>query len=148
MTCRDNKDLMMAYLDGELDDKQHKMLQEHLAECPQCFQELEEFKSLKLMTDNITLAEPEDQIWQRYWDNVYNRIERGVGWMFMSIAGICLSVFAGFKLIECIVADASVCLFLKVSLLVLILGISILLISIMRERLYFWKHDRYRHVRR
>jgi predicted anti-sigma-YlaC factor YlaD len=148
MTCRDNKDLMMAYLDGELDDKQHKVLQEHLAQCTQCSKELEEFKSLKSMTDNIVLSEPEDQIWQRYWDHVYNRIERGIGWMLMSIAGVCLGVFGGFKAIECIVTDPSVCLFLKVSLLVMILGLGILLISIMRERLYFWKHDRYRHVRR
>ncbi len=148
MTCRDNKDLMMAYLDGELDDTENKMLQEHLAECPQCLKELEEFKSLKLMTDNITLTEPEDQIWQRYWDNVYNRLERGMGWMLMSAAGICLGIFGGFKVIESIIVDPSVCLFLKVALLVLILGLSILLISIMRERLYFWKNDRYRHIRR
>ncbi len=148
MTCRDNKDLMMAYLDSELDDTQNKMLQEHLALCPQCSKELEEFKSLKSMTDNITLSVPEDQVWQRYWDNVYNRLERGMGWMFMSVAAICLGVFAGFKLIESIVTDPSVSLFLKVALLVLILGLSILLISIMRERLYFWKNDRYRHIRR
>ena len=148
MTCRDNKDLMMAYLDGELDDRQNKVLQEHLAQCTQCAKELEEFKSLKLMTDNITLSEPEDQIWQRYWDHVYNRIERGIGWMLMSAAGVCLAVFGGFKMIETIVTDPSVSLFLKVALLVLILGLSILLISIMRERLYFWKNDRYRHIRR
>ncbi|MCF7972459.1 MAG: zf-HC2 domain-containing protein [Phycisphaerae bacterium] len=148
MTCRDNKDLMMAYLDGELDDKQTKMLQEHLAQCTQCSKELEEFKSLKSMTDNIVLSEPEDQVWQRYWDNVYNRVERGIGWMLMSMAGVCLAVFGGFKMVECIVTDPSVSLFLKVALLVMILGLSILLISIMRERLYFWKHDRYRHVRR
>ena len=36
VTCRDNKDLIMAYLDSELDDTQNKMLQEHLAQCPQC----------------------------------------------------------------------------------------------------------------
>ena len=148
MTCRDNKDLMMAYLDGELDDKKNKMLQEHLAQCTLCFKELEEFKSLKLMTDNITLSEPEDQVWQKYWDNVYNRLERGMGWMLMSLASICLGVFGGFKAIEYIVTDPSVSLFLKVALLVLILGLSILLISIMRERLYFWKNDRYRHIRR
>ena len=148
MTCQDNKDLMMAYLDGELDDKQHKVLQEHLAQCTQCSKELEEFKSLKSMTDNIVLSEPEDQIWQRYWDHVYNRIERGIGWMLMSVAGICLAVFGGFKAIESIVTDPSVSLFFKVALLVMILGLSILLISIMRERLYFWKNDRYRHVRR
>ena len=116
MTCRDNKDLIMAYLDGELDDTQKKVLQEHLTQCTQCSKELEEFKSLKSMTDNINLSEPEDQVWQRYWDNVYNRLERGMGWMLMSAAGICLGVFGGFKAIEYIVTDQSVSLFLKVAL--------------------------------
>jgi len=148
MTCRDYKDLMMAYLDGELDERQHQSLQEHLSQCPACAKEMAEFQSIKQMTDNMTLAEPEDQIWQHYWDNVYNRIERGIGWILFSVAAICLAVYGGFRVIESIVKDPSIGLLLKVGLLVLILGLGILLVSITRERLYFWKTDRYRNVRR
>ena len=148
MTCRDYKDLMMAYLDGELDDAQKRALQDHLDACRQCSEELNEFKSLKTMTDDIALVEPEDRIWQHYWDNVYNRIERGVGWIFFSIAAICLVLYGGFKLIEEIVADPAIGFFLKITLFILILGLAILLVSVLRERLYFWKRDRYRDVRR
>ena len=148
MTCQDNRDLMMAYLDGELGEDQRRRFQEHLSECPACTGELKEFKSLKHMTDNIALAEPEDRIWQHYWDNVYNRVERGIGWVLFSVAGICLVLYGGFKLIEEIVSDPSLGIFLKVSLFVLIVGVGILLVSILRERLYFRKRDRYREVRR
>ena len=51
-------------------------------------------------------------------------------------------------MIEHIVEDPSIGMLLKVALLVLILGLSILLVSVLRERLYFWKTDRYRNVRR
>jgi hypothetical protein len=37
---------------------------------------------------------------------------------------------------------------LKAGLLVLIAGLAILLVSVSRERLYFWQKDRYRNVRR
>jgi hypothetical protein len=64
------------------------------------------------------------------------------------VAGILLAVYGGFKLIEDIVKDQTVGLFLKVSLLGLIAGLAILFVSILRERFYFWGKDRYKDVRR
>ncbi len=148
MSCQDYKELMMGYLDNELEQQQRKTLENHLASCWQCAGELEEFKKLKQMTDGVTLAEPEDRIWQQYWANVYNRIERGVGWVIFSLAGIVLVVYGGFKAIEEIIRDPTVELTLKVILLAFIAGIAILFVSVLRERLYFWKTDRYKDVRR
>ncbi len=148
MTCRNYKDLMMAYLDNEIDDEQKRAFEEHLASCTQCTQELKEFEKLKQLTDGVTLAEPEDRIWQQYWGNVYNRVERSMGWILFSVAAILLTIYGGFKLIEEIIKDQTVGGLLKVALLVLIAGLAILFVSVLRERFYFWKKDRYRDVRR
>jgi len=148
MTCRNYKDLMMAYLDNEIDDEQKRAFEEHLASCTQCTQELKEFEKLKQLTDSVTLAEPEDRIWQQYWGNVYNRVERSMGWILFSVAAILLTIYGGFKLIEEIIKDQTVGGLLKVALLVLIAGLAILFVSVLRERFYFWKKDRYRDVRR
>ena len=148
MTCRDYKDWMMAYVDGELDPDQRRQLEAHLAQCPACRTEMASFNALKTMTDGLALAEPEDRIWRHYWDNVYNRIERGIGWALFSVAGICLVLYGGIKLIEAVSCNPGVGLLLKVLLFVFVLGVGILLVSILRERLYFWKRDRYRDVRR
>jgi predicted anti-sigma-YlaC factor YlaD len=148
MTCRNYKDLMMAYLDNEIDDEQKRAFEEHLASCPQCTKELKEFQKLKQLTDSVTLTEPEDQIWQQYWGNVYNRVERGIGWILFSMAAILLAIYGGFELIENIIRDQTVGMLLKVALLVLITGLAILFVSVLRERIYFWKKDRYRDVRR
>jgi predicted anti-sigma-YlaC factor YlaD len=148
MTCRNYKDLMMAYLDNEIDDEQRKAFEEHLASCPQCTQELKEFEKLKQLTDSVTLSEPEDRIWQQYWGNVYNRVERSLGWILFSVAAILLTVYGGFELIENIIRDQTVGMLLKIALLVLIAGLAILFVSVLRERIYFWKKDRYRDVRR
>ncbi|MHC4463297.1 MAG: anti-sigma factor [Planctomycetota bacterium] len=148
MTCHDYKDLMMSYLDDELSAEQRQQFEEHLAECPECAGELEEFRKLKAITDEVTLVEPEDRIWQQYWGSVYNRIERGVGWVVLSVAGILLAIYGGFKVIEGIIKDPQVELILKVALLALITALGILFVSALRETLYFWKKDRYRKIRR
>ena len=148
MNCQDYKGLMMGYLDNELGQEQREAFEKHLAACSQCAKELEEFKKLKQITEGVTLVEPEDRIWQQYWSNMYNRVERGVGWIIVSVAGILLVIYGGFKAIEEIIRDPSVELTLKVVLLAFIVGIAVLFVSVLRERLYFWKTDRYKGVRR
>ena len=148
MTCHDYKDLMMGYLDNELSDEQRRQFEEHLAGCPECAGELEEFRKLKAITDEVTLAEPEDRIWQDYWNGIYNRIERGFGWIVFSVAAILLVIYGGFRAIEELIKDPNVEMTLKVGLLVLIAGLAILFVSVLRERLYFWKKDRFKDVRR
>ncbi len=148
MTCHNYKDLMMGYLDNELTDEQKSRFEEHLSGCPECTDELKEFRKLKAITDEVTLVEPEDRIWQDYWNGVYNRIERNVGWIVFSVAAILLTIYGGFKLIEDIIKDATVGMLLKVGLLALIAGLAILFVSVLRERLHFWQKDRYKDVRR
>ena len=148
MTCHDYKDLLMGYLDNELSDEQRNRFEEHLAGCPECARELKEFRKLKAITDEVTLVEPEDRIWQDYWTGIYNRIERSIGWVIFSISAILLAIYGGFKLIEEIVTDATTGMLLKIGLIALIVGLAILFVSVLRERIYFWSKDRYRNVRR
>jgi hypothetical protein len=148
MTCHDYKDLMMGYLDNELSAESRRRFEEHVAGCSECAEELKEFKRLKAITDEVTLVEPEDRMWQDYWSGVYNRIERGVGWIVFSVAAILLTVYGGFRAIEAIIRDPKVELLFKAGLLVLLVGLAILFVSVLRERIYFWKRDRYKDVRR
>ena len=148
MTCQSNKDLMMIYLDGEMDKSQKKRFEEHLKSCSECQRELDEFNKLKDLTDSISLAEPEDLIWDQYWNSVYNRVERKIGCVLCSIAGILLAVYGGFLVIENIIINPGIAMFFKVCLIVLIAGLAILVVSVLRERIYCWNRDRYRNVRR
>ncbi len=148
MTCHDYKDLMMGYLDNELSAESRRRFEEHVAGCPECAEELKEFKRLKAITDEVTLVEPEDRMWQDYWSGVYNRIERGVGWIVFSVAAILLTVYGGFRAIEAIIRDPKVEMLFKAGLLALLVGLAILFVSVLRERIYFWKRDRYKDVRR
>ena len=148
MACDKYKDLMMGYLDNELTQPQRQEFEEHIASHPECAAEFEEFKKLQQITDSISLAEPEDKIWDQYWSSTYNRIERGLGWIVFSAAAILLLIYGGFKLIEEIVTDPTIDIILKGGLLLLIVGLAILFMSVLRERLFIQKKDRYKDVRR
>ena len=146
MTCQSHKDLMMGYVDNELDDDQRKSFEEHLSSCPECTKELEGFKHLKQITDEVTLVEPEDRVWEQYWSGIYNRIERRLGWMLFSIGSIALIIYVGFKMIEETIADPTVGVILKIALLAFIAGFAILFVSVLRERLCLRKKDRYKDI--
>ncbi|MHA2043531.1 MAG: zf-HC2 domain-containing protein [Planctomycetota bacterium] len=148
MACEDYKDLMMGYLDEELSAEQIRSFEEHLTGCKQCSSQLQEFRQLKAITDQMTLIEPEDRLWQQYWDGIYNRVERGIGWIIFSVAAILLTIYGGFKAIEALITDPTVGLLLKIAMLVLLVGLAILFVSVLRERIFFWTKDRYKDVRR
>ncbi|MCK5000085.1 MAG: zf-HC2 domain-containing protein [Anaerohalosphaera sp.] len=148
MNCDDYKDLLTAYLDKELTDEQKAGLEEHLKSCESCKGELNEFRKLISITDDIALQEPEDKLWESYWSGGYNRFERGIGWILFGVAAIVLMIYGGFKFVESIVVDPTIGVLLKIGILAMIVGLSILFVSVLRERLFFWKNDRYKDVRR
>lgn len=148
MNCNDYKDLMMGYLDNEITEDQKKEFEQHVQTCQTCKQELADFRKLISIADDIQLVEPEDKLLQQYWNNTYNRLERGIGWILFSIAAISLIIYGGFKAIEDIIIDPTLGIMLKIGLLALLAGFALLLVSVARERLFFWKNDRYKDVRR
>ena len=143
------KALLMGYIDGELGSGEQKELEEHLAKCQDCSRELEEFRRLKDMTDKMRFREPQDEVWERYWRGIYNRLERGIGWILCSIGAILLLAFGAFKLVESLLSDPTVALVVKIGVSALFLGLAILVVSLVRERIFGLKSDRYsREVRR
>ena len=148
MSCEKYKNLMMGYIDDELNEQDKATFLEHARSCTECSSELEHFKKLKEVTNGMKFVTPEEKVWQDYWSGIYNRIERGIGWILLSICGVLLLVYGGYKAVEEFIADPTVGFIVKVAVLGLIAGLAILFVSVLRERLYFWKSDRYKDIRR
>ncbi len=87
--------------------------------------------------------EPPDEAWQRYWSKIYNRLERGLGWILTSIGAMILLFYGGYKAVESLIKDPALEVFLKVAILVLMAGIVILFVSVLRERIFTFKKDKY-----
>jgi len=143
MSCEPFNTWMSAYLDGELADDERRQFEEHLASCDACTRELDHLRRLTEDLNMMRFEEPGDAELQRYWGGVYNRLERGAGWILLSLGAIVLLCWGAFKLVEDVIRDPTVSIALKVGLCALIAGLVILFVSLLRERLTVRKLDRY-----
>lgn len=143
------KKLLMGLLDGELSSEEKRALELHLSKCPECSHELQEFRKMKEVMQTMKYKEPPDEVWERYWASIYNRLERGLGWILLSIGAIILLFWGGFKFVESLVKDPTIAIIAKVGILAVLAGVAILLVSVIRERVFTYKTDKYaREVKR
>lgn len=96
----------------------------------------------------IKFTQPSGEGWDRYWLNVYNRIERGLGWILISIGAAILLFYGAFKAVESILADMQLEWFVKAGILAVLGGLAILLISVIREKFFTRKADKYKEIQR
>jgi predicted anti-sigma-YlaC factor YlaD len=142
--CRDTAPLMAGRLDGILTMEEEARLDAHLEVCDSCRKEMEMMKKTRDIMSSMKFRDPEDEIWDKYWLSVYNRLERGIGWILLSIGMIMVVSFAIYNILQ----DAEMPLYMRIGSRILILGVVILLVSVIRERLTAYKHERYKEVKK
>ena len=108
----------------------------------------EEMKKFEEVMGKMAFKKPPKETWELYWSGVYNRLERGIGWIFMSIGAMILLFFGGYKMVEGIVQDPEIPLLLKVGILAVLAGMVVLLVSFGRERIFVDKRERYKEVQK
>ena len=138
--------LIQKSMDMELTPEEKKYLKECLSN-PELKQELEIYNKIVEILNMTKYETPEDKIWNNYWSKIYNRLERQIGWILTSISGIIL-LFYFLVLIFKNILVSNIAVWLKTVIILFLLGISILLVSIIRERLYIMKKERYKDIKR
>lgn len=137
--------LTKAY-DDELSPDERATFQGYLDKYESCRREWSEFTDLKEVTKDMRLKSPPGETWDHYWEHIYNRLERGVAWILLSIGCIILLTYGGFKAIEALAADPQMETAIKVGLLFTIAGLAALLVSVLREKLSIRKTDPYKEI--
>ena len=143
--CADARVLLMGFIDGELSADEARQMEDHLAVCPACRGELATYQRLGHAADSLAKEERSVNT-DLAWERIYDRITRGVGWLLLW-AGI--TIMAGWGLWvfgEGFLLDSEVPLVLRLGLGAFTLGALLLLVNILRERLYRRKTDRYDEV--
>ena len=148
MECEEIRELLTKYVDNEVGDEEKFRVEEHLSACRNCKKEYDSFVKLKEVTNSMKFADLTEEMWAGYWKGVYRRIERGTGWIFASIGAIILLAFGVFQFFKEFFVDPHVHTIVKVGVLVLAFGIIILLVSIIRERVFAHKRERYKEIER
>ena len=148
MNCQEARIYLSGRVDGELTADQEKLLEEHLRTCPRCRKELDELLKLKEVTSDMRFTDLPDKYWAGYWNVVYNRLERGLGWILLSVGAIILAALGTWEILRDFFLDPAQPIVLKLAIGSGLLGLIILLISVLRERLFARKHERYEEVER
>lgn len=143
-----DRELLVAALDDELGSEERRAFRRRLDEDPELRREWEAMRKVKEATDGVRRREPPDEVWDRYWDGVYRRLERGLGWILVSIGAILVLVYGAFEAADELLADPSLPGFVKVGVVALAVGLAVLLVSVAREKIFVWKRDPYKDVRR
>ena len=86
--------------------------------------------------------------WDDYWKHIYNRIERGLSWLLLSLGAIIILCFAVWQFLEKLTANQDIHPLLKGGIFIFLIGIIILLISILREKMMVRRVDKYREIER
>jgi hypothetical protein len=142
------RQLMMAAVDGEIGDSERTELEAYLQKYPDTYEEFYQFKHMQEITMNMKYTSPPESVWDKYWLGVYNRIERGIGWILLSIGATVLLIYGFYSIVESILADAEIALWLKLAIFSAVAGAIVLLVSVLREKIFLHKTERYKDIRK
>jgi hypothetical protein len=139
---------IMAYLDRELPAAESASLEQKIAEDPRYQKMYNQLKKLKEVTGAMKFKILPDMYWDEYWRNVYNRLERGISWILISLGAIIVMTFAVWTAVTELLADPTINPILKFGIFILIIGGVVLFVSILREKLMVRRVDKYKEVER
>jgi ferric-dicitrate binding protein FerR (iron transport regulator) len=140
--------LIMASIDGELSGGERGELERLLDEHPALRVEWARFQRVKEVTEAMALRPAPEEVWSDYWASVYSRLERGIGWILFSLGAIVLLSYGAWTGVRELIADAAMPWFVKVSLMALTIGTVVLLVSVIREKVFVGQRQRYKDVER
>jgi len=138
--------LMMASIDGEATAEQEAKLRKLLLEDNALAEEYQQLKQLKTMTSQNKLKEPLPELWDTYNHRLFIKAERGLGWILLTIGAVLLLFFGAWTALSDLFTDPETPLWLKAGIGALVAGTIILLVSLLRERFYLNKHERYKDI--
>jgi hypothetical protein len=140
--------LMMARLDGEISDAEARELDRLLAQDDGLRAEWEKLRRVREVTETMKFRTPPEEVWDDYWTGVYNRAERGFGWVLVSLGTTIMLSFVGWNVIQEVLADTTMPGLVKLGLLALTVGGAVLLVSVLREKLFTSRSDPYKEIKR
>lgn len=140
------RELLMRALDDELTAEERQELESLLADDPELRAERKRLGRLKEVTTEMKLRNPPEELWDSYWNSTYSRVERGFGWILVSFSVIVVGGWATWQFVTQLIADTGMPPLVKAGVLAGSLGLVILTVSVLRQRLFVKKTDPYKEI--
>lgn len=134
--------LLSGYLDGELTQQVRQRVRVHLEDCEECRNNLNDLEALRLRMGQARLSTAGQDEWRESMNDTTDRVIRGTGWVLF--LGALLIIF-GIGVFE-FLANPGPGLFWKLLVSAVYLGLGVLFVSVLRQRLIERKTDKYKDV--
>lgn len=140
--------LMMQALDDELSAPEREEFEQMLAGSSERQREWNEQKKLKELTMAMRFNDPPEEVWDQYWTGIYRRLERRAAWVLVSLGAMVVLFYGAFKAAESVWTDQRLPWVVRGAIGALMVGGIILFVSVLREKLFTHKTDKYREIQR
>ncbi len=138
------KGMLSAYLDEELTQALAQRVRIHLEDCAECRETLRQFRELQQLTARADFPDPPEERMQELERRLSVRAPRGLGWLLVCGG---LAAWAVYGLAMALLHWRPPTLEEMLGGAVAV-GVVLLFVSVLRERLLELPHDRYRSVRK
>ena len=142
LDCGQIDQRLSGYLDGELSQGERQRVEIHLESCPKCREAFEEMSQLRTAVGELRFGQLSQEDWSEIMTDATIRTSRGAGWILYVVGILVLCGYAGY----CFAVDPAVNALVKSGVGAVVLGLSLLFISVLRERLLTRKADKYEDV--
>ena len=139
MTFEHNEIDVMRYIDHEMSADERTSFEAHLGSCDRCRNLLNDMTSLKEVTDSMKIADLPETVWEKYWEGVYNKLERSIAWFLFILGSL---IVTGYGIYEAIM-DPSLRNLAGLGMLIMVIGFAVLLLSVLREKITINSKDKY-----
>ena len=140
--------LLENYFDKNLSPEEETEFFKLIDKDPKLAEEFEEQKRVKEVLSKMMLKNPTQEAWDSYWLGIYNKIERGLAWIFISVGAVIILSFAAIKIVERFLETDNIPFLYKGGIFILVIGFVILLISLVREKFFKYRNDNYKEIQR
>ena len=140
--------LMEKYFENEISTEETLEFENLLKNNNDFKIEFEEQKKIKEVLKKMNLKNPSEELWDSYWENIYNKLERSLGWLAFFMGALILIGFASIEFVNQLYNDNSSPLIVKIGIVSLVLGLLVLLFSVIREKYFTNKNDKYKEIQR
>ncbi|MFQ5804994.1 MAG: anti-sigma factor family protein [Phycisphaerae bacterium] len=140
--CNLIRETLSAYLDGELTQQESQKVAVHLRDCQACREIYEDFRRMREDIKRLEFPQPSEEQWRTIMGGFAFKTTRGVGWLLWIGGAVVLLAYGLYELIR----DPSIHAAERVGVLALILGLVLLFLTVLIERVSALQTDKYKDV--
>ncbi len=143
---REEAHLLSAYVDGELPTEDVERIEKHLSENEETRQEVARLRSFNKVTASMRLKEAPAEEWEGFWKSFRNQNERRLGWVLVTLGVALVGFWILYQLLLALINTQVLPLYVKGGIFAAAAGVLVLLVSVIRERIYKRSKTRYKDV--